>query len=171
MCDLALVLGLAGTAVSAMGSIQAGNAQAAAANYNAQVLEMNAKLSDRRARDAVMRGNAEEQQNRLETARFRANQIAGMAANGVDVSFGSPLETITSSATMAEMDALTIRANSRREAYDHEVEGVNQRADATLKRMEGKAAKQAGFLNAFSTVLTGAGQAYGKYSALKAGKT
>lgn len=163
MCDLSMVLMLGSTLLGAAGQIQQANATAAAADYNAKVGEMNAKLSERRARDAIERGKAEEQRKRLEVGRLQGQQRAAMAANGVDLSFGSPLDTIVDTAVLGELDALTIRSNAYRESYDREVDAANQRAGVQLNRMEARAAKTGGYLAAFGTVLGGAGDAYAQY--------
>lgn len=163
MCDISLMIGLLGTVVSAAGQIQAAQAQSQAAEYNAKIGEMNARISERRARDAIERGKSEEQRKRLEVSRILGQQQTAMAANNVDLTFGSPLDTIVDTAVMGELDALTIRSNTYREAYDREVDAANQRAGAQLNRMEARAAKQGGYLSAFGTVLGGVGDAYKGY--------
>lgn len=169
MCDLMMALTIGSTLLGAAGQIQQGNAAASAAKYNAQVAEMNATLSDRKAKDALERGKIEEQNKRQEIAQLKGRQQASMAANGVDLSFGSPLDTIVDTAVLGELDALTVRRNANREAYDYEVQAVNGRADATLSRMNAKAAKTGGYLGAVGTVLGGAGKAYGDYRTSKIG--
>ena len=164
MCEITTALMIASTVAGGFAQIQAGNAQAAAANYNAQVAEMNATLADRAARDALERGAREEQQKRMETSALQGRQRAAMAANGVDLTFGSPLDTLVDTATLGELDALTIRRNAAREAYDIEAQGVNYRADATLSRMNAKAARTGGYLSAGGTVLAG-GADVAKYRA------
>lgn len=163
MCELGMILTLGSTLLGAVGSIQQANAQAAAAEYNAKIGEMNAQLSERRARDAIERGAAEEQRKRMEVARLQGQQKAAMAANGVDLGFGSPLDTIVDTAVLGELDALTIRTNAYRESYDRQVDAANQRAGAQLNRMEAKAAKTGGYLAAAGTVLGGVGNAYSTY--------
>lgn len=163
MCDISMILTIGSTLLGAAGQIQQGQAANASAKYNAQVQEMNATLADRRARDAIDRGAAEEQRKRQEVARVKGAQIAGMAANGVDITFGSPLDTIVDTATLGELDALTIRSNTYREAYDYKVDAVNKRAGANLTRIEGKNAQTGSYIGAAGTVLTGAGKAYKDY--------
>lgn len=163
MCDLMVALTLGSAVLGAAGQIQQGQAAAAASNYNAQVADMNAKLSERRARDAIERGQLDEQRKRQEVAQIQGQQRAAMAANGVDLSFGSPLNIIVDTATMGEIDALTIRSSAAREAYDFDVDAVNRRADANLSRMRAKSEKTGGYLQAAGTLLTGAGNAYQKW--------
>ena len=162
MCDIGLALTLGSTLVGAAGSVQQGRAAKAAGKYNQQVAEMNAELSERRAQDALERGAQEEQRKRQEVARIMGAQTAAMAANGLDISFGSPLDTLVDTATLGELDALTIRTNAYREAYDFRVDAVNQRAGGTLERMKGDATAKGGYLTAAGTILTGAGKYYEK---------
>lgn len=162
MCDLVTALMIGSTAIGGVSAIQQGNAAAASARYNAQVSEMNAKIMDQNARDALERGKLEEQQKRMEIAALTGRQRAAMAANGVDLSFGSPLDTIVDTAMLGELDALTIRSNAAREAYDYKVAGANNRADAVLSRANASSAKTGGYLSAFGTVLGGSSE-IGKY--------
>lgn len=163
MCELTTIFAIGSTLLGAAGAIQQGQAAADAAEYNAKVGEMNAKLSERRARDAIERGAAEEQRKRMEVQKIMGDQRVAAAANGVDLSFGSPLDTIMDTAMLGELDALTIRSNTYREAHDRKVDAANQRAGAELNRMEGRAAKTAGYLSAAGTILGGAGKAFGNW--------
>lgn len=163
MCELGLALTLGSTLLGAAGQMQQASATAAAAKYNQQVANMNAELSDRRAKDALERGALEEQRKRAEVAQIKGRQQAAMAANGVDLTFGSPLDTLVDTAVLGELDALTIRTNANREAYDFKVQAVNQRAGGTLEGMKAKSAIQGGWLGAAGTVLGGAGKAWSGY--------
>jgi hypothetical protein len=124
---------------------------------------MNARLAERRAQDAIQRGQIEEQRKRMEVAKIKGAQEVALAANGLDVSFGSPLDTIVDTATLGELDALTIRSNAYREAYENRVDASNQRANANLRRMEAASARTGGYLQAAGTILGGASKAYGQY--------
>lgn len=169
MCDLTMALTLGSTLLGAAGTIQQANATAAANRYNAQVAEMNATLSERRAKDAIERGQTEEQRKRLEVQRLLGKQRVGFAAGNLDLSFGSPLDTMVDTAVLGELDALTIRSNAYREAYDHRVDAVNQRAGATLNRASARSATAGGWLGAAGTILGGAGQAYRDFRAPRIG--
>lgn len=163
MCDITAGIAIATALVGAAGSIQQGKAANAAAKYNANVAEMNARISDNRARDALERGKIEEQAKRREISQFKGRQEAAMAANGVDLSFGSPLDALVDTAMVGEIDALTVRSNANREAYGHKVDAANKTAQANLSKMEGKAAKTGSYWSAAGTLLSGAGDAWGSY--------
>lgn len=161
MCDLLTALTLAGTALGAVGQVQQGKAAAQAARFNSKVADMNAEIAERQARDALERGKLEEQKKRTQVQQVLGRQKAAMAANGVDVGFGSPLDTLVDTATLGEVDALTIRSNAAREAYDYRVRGANGRAQAGLDRMNADASETAGYLGAAGTLLTGGAKAFG----------
>lgn len=170
MCDVTLALTAGATILGAIGTVQAAQATAQASEYNAKVGEINAVLADRRANDAIERGQKDEQRKRAQVAQLQGQQIAAMSANGVDITYGSPLDTLIDTAALGELDALTIRANSYRESYDHQVDAVNQRAGVTMQRAAGQNALTAGYLDATATVLTGGASGYKDYSRSKIGE-
>lgn len=144
--------------------VQQANATAEANRYNAQVAEMNATLAQRRAKDAIERGKEAEQQKRLEVSQLQGRQRAAMAANGVDLSFGSPLDTLVDTAYLGEIDALTIRRNAAREAYDYEVDAASGKASAGFQRNAADSALTGGYLNAAGTILGGGASLYKGWS-------
>ncbi|XAI96405.1 hypothetical protein [Microcystis phage Mel-JY33] len=163
MCTVGLLM--AGSiATSVVGGIQASNAEAAASMYSAQVNEQNAKFAERRARDALMRGAEEEQRVRQEGAQLKGQQIAGMAAAGLDLGFGSPLDVLVDTATGIELDAARVRRNADLEYDDYMRQGWSYRANAGMDRASAANAKTAGRIGAIGTVLGGAGDYY-KYRA------
>lgn len=160
MCSLTLAAAIGGTILSAGAKIYQGQAEKQAANYNAQVLDINARLNERRATDAEERGKIEEQKKRAQVAATVGAQRVAMAANGVDIGFGSPLDTLIDTATAGELDALTIRSNTAREADEFRTDAFNNRADATMKRAAGAAAATGSLLSAGGSVLSGGSAAY-----------
>lgn len=154
---IGMVASLASAAVGAVGAIQQGNAAAASAKYQAQVNENNAILAQRNAEDARKRGAVEEDEHRRKVAALQGRQTAVMAANGLDVTSGSPLDILADTGQMGELDALTIRNNSEREALGYQAQGMNFKAEANLDRMRGSAAKTAGTIGAVGSVVSGIG--------------
>lgn len=158
-----MIAGLASAAVGAVGAIQQGNAAAASANYNAKVNENNNILAQRAAEDARKRGEVEAQEHNRKVSALRGKQTAMMAANGLDVTSGSPLDILTDTAQMGALDTQTIRNNAEREGLGYEAQGMNFRAEAGLNRMQAKSAKQAGMIGAFGSVVSGVGQVADKW--------
>lgn len=135
------IVGLAGSAVSAIGAIQQGNATAAAAEYRAK---NNALLAE----DALNRGAQEQEAQRRKDAALMSRQRAVMAAGNVSLASGSPLTVLGDTALLGELDAARIGDNSRREEQAY-------LADAKLANMEADNARTAGAIGAFGTILGG----------------
>lgn len=155
-----------GTAVSVYGSVQQGKAAQGQANYQATVDRNNKIISDRYAADAIERGKEAEADQRRKTQQIIANQRVGFAANGIDLGSDVVSETLSDSAMLGELDALTIRSNAAREAYGYQVQGMNYEASATNQILAGKNARSAGRTAAMSTLLSGAasvGNSYADY--------
>ena len=160
MCDITTALMIGSTVMGGVGQIQAAKADSAAASYNSKVATMNATLADRAAKDALERGQLEEQKKRAETSQLMGQQRANMAANGVDLSFGSPLDLMVDTAKMGELDALTIRTNTNREERDIRQNANNYRAEAAMNSSTSKSALSGGYLAAAGTVLGGGAKSY-----------
>ena len=163
MCELMTMLTIGSTIMGGVGAIQQGQSQAKAARYNAQVADMNARMADRAAKDALERGALEEQKQRQKTAQLMGQQTAAMAANGVDIGFGSPLDLLVDTATLGELDALTIRTSAYREERDIRQQGANYRGQAAMNRAQASSASTGSFLGAMGTFLGGGAKAYGTY--------
>ena len=146
------ISGVVGTAVSAFGAIQAGNAQNDVAKYNAQVANNNATAEQQRA--AYDAGLIKDERRRV-----IGSQRAAMAANGLEISSGSPVAVLGDTSGQAEMDILA-------RLYGGESAATAYRNDATRMKIEGKAAKQAGMIGAGSTLLTGLGSTMKTWQAL-----
>lgn len=136
------ILSAVGAGVSAVGTIAASQAQAAAATYKQKQEAMLAE-------DALKRGAQEEQAQRRKASALAGRQRAVLAASGLDLSSGSPLQIQADTATLSELDASVIKDNAKREANYHT-------ASSDLAGMEAKGAKTAGVVGAFSTILGGA---------------
>lgn len=158
MCTLAaaaLAVSAVGTGVSAYGQMQAGKAQQSQLNYQAAVDRNNKIIADRYANDAIERGKEAEAEQRRKTQQIIANQRVGFAANGIDLGSDVVTETLSDSAMLGELDALTIRSNAAREAYGYKVQGMNYEASAQNNVLAGKNARSAGRTAAMSTLLSG----------------
>lgn len=150
---------LASGAIGAYGAIQSGQAQKKQARYQSAVERNNATIAGWQAEDATQRGQIEEQRQRLATARLRGAQRAGMAANGIEIDSGSPLDVLMDTASLGELDALTIRSNAEREAYGFRSQQGNLMAQSGLTTMAGRNAATAGYIGAGSTLLSTAATA------------
>lgn len=140
------ILFTAGAAMSAMGAIASADAAKKSANYNAQMRTNEAKAAlDQAQQDA--------HRSRINSQHALGGITAGYGASGVATDEGSPLDVLSMSAANAKWDEQTIlyRANVRATGYYNA---------ATLDRYTGDVAEQQGYMNAASSVLTGAGRGY-----------
>lgn len=160
-----LVIGsaLLGGVVQTVGSIQQGNAAKAQADYAAGVAANNAVLAQRAAQDARDRGAVEEARKRQETRQLIGRQNAVLAGNGVLVNQDSALDLTADSAAFGELDALTVKSNAQREALGFETQGMNFQNEASLNRLRGANAQQAGIMGGISSVLGTAGKVAGTW--------
>lgn len=147
MAFLPVVLAVAGTAMTAIGQIRQGQAAKAAADYNAQVANNNAIVAEQQSQSqAMVQGRRAMMQN--------GGLLANMAANGVEVGEGSPIDILSQSAANAEMDRQNIIYNGR-------VKAQSLRNQAQLDTFQGETAQSNGFMSAAGTLLSGGSKAWG----------
>lgn len=118
------------------------------ADYNASVAEADAAAAKQKA-------EYDEKMHRERVRRLLSSQRAAYGKSGVDLA-GSPLLMLQDTAKEGELDALAIR-------YGGDVEASRNRSEANLLRMQGRAARTSGYLQAGGTLLSGGAKAYGRY--------
>src|SRR3569832_591090 len=118
LAAVSAVATVGGTVMYYMGQQQQASATAAAANYQAQVSRNNAIIAERNAQAIEQAGQTEEQNQRQKTAQLVGQARASMAANGIDTTSGTSLNVLGDTAKLGELDALTIRSNTARKAYN-----------------------------------------------------
>jgi hypothetical protein len=160
---LGAIASIGSSLLGGLGALQQASAASAQANYAAKVAEVNKQTSLYAADDARKRGAAAEEQQRLKTKQLAGRQRAVLAANGVELSSGSPLDVLTDTASVGELDALTVRGNANREALGYEAQARNYGYDANLDRMRAQAAATAGPISAAGTLIGGLGSVADKW--------
>lgn len=155
LASVGMGLQVAGTVNSLFGASNQAKATQNAYNYQAAVNRNNAQIADWQARDAVTRGQKAEQAQRLRTAQLKGSQRAAMAARGVALDEGSPLNILNDTDYMGELDALTIRDNAEREAWGHRMQAGNYTSDASM--LSNRADAESPSSATFGSLLTGAG--------------
>lgn len=166
MCELSTALMIGGGLISGAGQIASANAQSKAARYNAEVQRQNAMLAERQAKNVLEAGAREEQKQKALTQQLMAKQQAAMAANGVDTTFGTPLDLMVDTAKQGAIDALTIKTNTYRNYDDVRNQAVSARNQAALYDMEAKNSRTAGILGAFGSTLSSFGNAWANHERL-----
>lgn len=174
---LALALAAGGAALSATGQIKAGNAakragqaQRKAAESQGELADYNASVAEIQAKDAVARGQQEEQRFRTQVRGAVGAQRAGFAADNIDVGFGSAVDVQADAAYLGELDALTIRTNAAREAWGYKVEAFDSRKRGEIARKEGVYLEAAGKQQQSASRWGAAGTIVGTSSSLLAAR-
>jgi hypothetical protein len=135
------MIGIAGAAVSAIGTMAQANAQANAAEYNAKVEKINAR--SRRQEGLQQSERISDKYDDL-----KGKQNAAYAKAGVDPFFGSALAifTDTSESEGSDQDTNYVNAESRATAHENK---------AKQYEYEAKTQRQAGMIGAASGMLSG----------------
>jgi hypothetical protein len=127
MCTGMEVLALSAAAGSAGGQLGAGNAEAEALEYNADVAKAQGE-------NAQYLGAEEERRVRRDVRMLIGAQRSGYAGQGVVVSSGSALEMQMDTARLGEEDILRIRNNTANEVWGYEVEEYNYKYGAKVAK-------------------------------------
>ena len=169
-------LSLAGSALggltSAVGAIQSGAAQSAAAGYQAQVAANNEKIAQQNAAQATATGAVQVEQQGIKTKAEVGAIKAAQAASNIDVNTGSALDVRSSAAALGELDALTIRSNAEKQAYGYETQATSFAGQQSLAESEASEAEIGAGIGAFGSVLggaTGVGNTYLKWQTAAGG--
>lgn len=160
-------MAVAGAGLKAYGAIQEGQAASDASNYNAAAAGFNAEQSRRNAELTSEAGAAKAAMVGRDTRAAFGSERARAAGSGLNPNTGSAADVQASTAELGHLDAMTIRSNATREAYGHQIEGLNYDNKATMDRWEGKQAKSASYIKAASSLLGSASDATMKYQEYK----
>lgn len=139
------IAGLAGSGLSALG-------QYAQGSYEQDVAEYNAKLMRQRAVATEQAMESETEMMHDRARKLKGQQTAAAAKSGAMISSGTPLMVLAEQSAVMERDILEHRRSRMIEAQQF-------RSGASLLKMQGKQAKRAGTIDAFSTILGGGAKA------------
>lgn len=154
---------LIGAGVQAMGAMSQSSAQAASANYMAQVARNNQIIAQQNSESAINQGYALEQRERQKTAALIGEITATQGARNVLVSSPSSVLTRSSAAETGELDALTIRYNAGLEARNQQIAANSAGAQAQLYSAQAQYDLQAGMYGVGTSILGGASSVSDKW--------
>ena len=158
MCGpaLAVPLMIASTVVSAGGAIISGIGQKQQADYQAQVADQNARIAENQAQDSILNTNLEAQRRYRQLAQTKGQQVAAMAANGVDLNFGSAVDLQRDTAATGAEDLAQLYKGGNEQTKGFEINAFNSRSEAAGDRAKGQGALIGGIFSGVSTALAGA---------------
>ena len=140
-----------------MGGMQA-NAQG---KYEANVAKQNAAMEVESAHESYEAGKNERRDFWRKVGGIKGQQIASMAANGIDVGYGTAERVQQDTADLAAEDASQLYKNIEQRTRGHHINASNFTMEAKAARMRGKSALTSSIVGATGTVLGGLSQAAG----------
>lgn len=149
---------VAATAASAAGQWQSGLYASRVARNQAQVAATNKGYEREAAADTIKEGQAEQRRLGREVASQVGSQTARMAANNVDITYGSAARTIEDTQMIGREDSETLSENIRRQVMGHQISAWNYETERRAKLAESRQAKVGAAFGVASTILGGATQ-------------
>jgi len=163
---MAFIFPLVGAAVSAMGTIAAGNAAQQAAQAQAQALNFRAKQEDMAAAEARAAAQRQAIEKRQQGILAQSQLQARAAASGGSATDAGILALEKEVVGQREYLALTETYKGENRARGLEDQATISRMSAQAALAEGEARKQASMFSAFGTLIGGAGSAFSAYKGL-----
>lgn len=159
----AAILGLTAVSTVLAGISAYGQAQAQknAAEYQARIAEINAEIAERAARSELAAGRRQEDLARRRAAQLTGRQRTALAAAGVDLQSGTPMDILLETAGLLAEDVSQIRTEAERAAYRQRLGAVSSAAQRQLFRAEAGSTSPA--FSAGTTLLGGATQFAERY--------
>jgi hypothetical protein len=142
--------------MSALGAYNGAQSNKLTLQGQADIAEINSRMSETTAQSTLLAGQREEQKSRIATANLKGTQRASLAANGVDLGVGSAENILTTTDVMGEIDANTIKDNAIRSAWGYRTQAVNYQSQARSSRAASGAISPESAMA--STLIGGAGQ-------------
>ena len=127
---------------------QSSKAQMEMSEYQASIYESNQRLAGLQADDAIRRGTKEADKMGAQTSAAIGSQRVAMAANGIELGYGSAADIEADTKAIGLENANTIRNNAWREAWGYKVDAANSGSQAAMTRLAGAG-------NAKATLITG----------------
>ena len=161
MCDPVTATLVAATVVTMAGQVTSGIGQANQYKYQASIDKQNAAISNAQAKDSIDNTNLEALRRSRELSQTKGEQQAAMAANGVDLNFGSSVDVQKDTAMIGAEDAAQIYKGGNERTKGYEVHAFNYNSSAAGNREKAKGAMTQAIFGAVSTALGGASQISG----------
>jgi hypothetical protein len=150
--------------MSAAGSVMGGLQANAQGKYEAKLAKRNAAAEVESARESIEIGKGERRQFWREIGQTKGQNIAAMAANGIDVDFGSGERLQSDTQMLANEDAANLYRNQQQRTQGYVVNASNYVEQAKAARAKGKAALVGGIIEGAGSLMSAASQ-MGKFNA------
>lgn len=131
--------------MAAGGMYQQGQAAEATARNNA-------KMAEYAAQDAQRRGEQDAMEIQRKGASLKSSQRVALAANGLDLSYGTAADMLDQTDFFTQSDAATARTNARKDAWSARAGGQNALMEGRFARQNATAGAAGSLLGTASTV-------------------
>lgn len=108
------------------------------ANFIAQQFKFNSQISEIQGQEALEQGKFEQQLSQERTAQLSGQQQGAEAAQGVDVSTGTPAITRLQTGEIGGIDYATIGMNSYLKNLGYKIKGLNEKTQGEMEENAGK---------------------------------
>jgi len=152
------------TAVSSAMSVSQANAQSKAYSQQAQIARNNALRAQDQAANVAKSGAYQEAAIRQKGKQIIGTQTADYSAANIDTNSGSAQQVAQSTDYSNLMDALNVRHEAANQSWAYETQAQDFNNQASSYDAAAKNAKTAGYINAGTTLLTGATSLNSDYS-------
>lgn len=163
MCDPG-TLTIVATAAAVAGTITSTAAAVQQSRYEAKIAERNKDMENAKVADALQRGDQESLNLARKQSALAGAQRAAMAANGVDLGYGSAAHVLADTAMFNQLDQYNLRQNENREIMGYDINAANYKAQANAARAQATGQIISGALSTIGTIAGGA-QKMGKIRA------
>lgn len=153
------VMAIASGVIQGAGQLYSGLAANAQGKYESQVAKINAAQEVEAAHESVIQGQRERRDFWRKIGQVKGQNIAAMAANGIDVGFGTAARVQEDTQMLAEADAENLYSNIAQRTKGHYINASNYVSEAKAARSRGKSALIGAGISAFGSVLGGFQQA------------
>ena len=158
---LAVPLAIAGGVTQAAGALMQGAQANAQAKQEAAAAKQNAAMEVEAAHESVMSGQDERRNFWRQVSATKGQQIAAMAANGIEVDTGSAARLTSDTQMQANEGAKTLYHNIDERTRGHHINASNFVQEAKAAKFRGQAAKINSYFSAASSLMGSATQAAG----------
>jgi hypothetical protein len=152
-------MAVAAGAVQAAGQLYQGAAANAQGKYESQVAKINAQQEVDAAHESFLTGQTERRDFWRKIGQVKGQQVASMAANGIDVGFGTAARVQDDTQMLADADATNLYRNIEQRTKGHQINASNYVSEAKADRARGRAALAGSVFSAASSLLGGFQQA------------
>lgn len=162
MCLPVAPLMLAAGAMQAVGSVVQGVQARGQAKYESAVNRNNAQLAREQATESIEAGKKESRDYWRDLAQTKGKQVAAMAANGIDVGFGSAQRVQDDTKMLSREDADALYKNQANRTRGFAINAYNYEQEAKAAKARGKTAFVNGLIGGATSLIGGAAQFAGQ---------